>query len=111
MANFEAHEIAIELVRELAPLVARIVQHDRSLADQVRRAATSVPLNLAEGARRCGRDRLHLFRIAAGSAAEVRTALKVAGAWGYVDPGSAAAADAILDRLLAMAWRLTHPKR
>ena len=107
--RFEAFEVAVELIAELRGVVALIVQHDRDLADQIKRAASSIPLNLAEGSRRVGRDRGHCFRIASGSAAEVRAALAVAQAWGYVDAEAGAKATALLDRVLAMLWRLTHP--
>ena len=49
---------------------------------------------------------MQFFRIAAGSAAEVRAALEVALAWGCID--AAPEAEAELDRVLAMVWRLTH---
>jgi four helix bundle protein len=70
--------------------------------------ASRVPLNLAEGRRRVGKDRLHHFRIAAGSAAEVRVALLVARAWGDLEARDVEEALLLLDRLLAMLWRLTH---
>jgi four helix bundle protein len=79
--RFEAYEVALELVAALRPVLVQLGRRDRDLADQMRRAAASVVLNLAEGARRTGRDRLHFYRIAAGSAAEVRAALAVARAW------------------------------
>jgi hypothetical protein len=56
-----------------------------------------------------GRDRLHLWRIAAGSTAEVDAALRVAEAWGYVEPGALAPALTVCDRVKAMRWRLTRP--
>jgi hypothetical protein len=48
-------------------------------------------------------------RIAVGSASELRSHLAVAAAWGDLE-GSAAAAPALglLDRILAILWRLTH---
>jgi len=49
---------------------------------------------------------MQFFRIAAGSAAEVRATLEVALAWGYLDAAPLAAAE--VDRVLAMLWRLTH---
>lgn len=107
--KFEAFEIAVELIAALRPLVTTIAQQDKDLADQIKRAASSIPLNLAEGRKRVGRDRGHCFRIASGSAAEVRAALAVAQAWGYVDAEVGAQARALLDRELAMLWRLTHP--
>ena len=108
--RFDTFEIAVELITALKPLVSLVAQHDRDLADQFKRAANSIPLNIAEGARRTGRDRCHSFRIAAGSAAEVRAALSVAQAWGYIGADVVAPANVLLDRVLAMLWRLTHPR-
>ena len=48
---------------------------------------------------------------AAGSASEVRTALRVAAAWGYVEESDARKADAVYDRMLGMLWRLTGGRR
>lgn len=111
MATFETLDIALQLVASLRTPLERLRQHDADLASQVRRAASSVALNIGEGHQRAGKDRLHLFRIAAGSAAEVRTALQVALAWGYLDLAVIAPSLAVLDRVLAMLWRLTHPRR
>ncbi len=41
-------QVSIDLVGELRPLVLRIRRYDRSLADQLVRAASSVALNIAE---------------------------------------------------------------
>jgi four helix bundle protein len=108
MSQFDAYQVSLKLIPALRPLVAAVALHDRSLADQIRRAGSSVPLNVAEGARRAGRDRQHAYRIAAGSAAEVRAALSIAHGWGYVELEQAQVADALLDRVLALLWRLTH---
>ncbi len=67
-------------------------------------------LNLAEGDRRRGQDRLHLFRVAAGSAAEVQAALDLAVAWGYLTDSQAGPSRELLDRLLAVCWRLTEQR-
>jgi hypothetical protein len=45
---FYAESLSIELIEALRPLVARIKRSDRSLADQLRRAASSVALDVAE---------------------------------------------------------------
>ena len=104
--SFHAYDAALGLVTALRPVLEQLKMRDRALTDQLRRAASSVALNLAEGNRRTGQDRLQFFRIAAGSAAEVRAALEVALAWGYIDAAPLAGAE--LDRVLAMVWRLTH---
>jgi len=41
-------DLSIELIEKLRPLVARIKARDRSLADQIQRAASSVALNIGE---------------------------------------------------------------
>jgi len=106
---FIAYEVSIQLVSELRNLVPAIKRHDRDLADQIHRAATSTVLNLAEGQRlSAGNQRKH-YEIAHGSANEVRAALRVAEAWGYT--GDAAAVKHTLDRLLALLWRLNHGHR
>jgi four helix bundle protein len=108
--NFIAYEVALELLGALAEPVGRIARCDPSLADQLRRASQSVVLCIAEGAQRVGRDRLHLYRVAAGSAAEVRAGLAIAKAWTYVAASELARVEALLDRVIALLWRLTHRK-
>jgi four helix bundle protein len=103
---FIAYNLSLDLIRQLRPIVPAIRKFDRELADQLRDAATSVSLNLAEGRRRGGGDQRRHYEFAHGSASEVLGALDVADAWGWtVD---SAAARATLDRLLGMLWSLTH---
>jgi four helix bundle protein len=106
--QFQVLELAIALIPELKPLVEQIAKYDRDLANQLRRSGSGIPLSISEGSRRQGKDRMHQYRIAAGSAAEARTTLAVARGWGYVDLQSAQAADQMLDRILAMLWRASH---
>lgn len=105
---FDALEIAIQLCASLREPIDRIRQYDPDLADQAKRACNGVPLQLSEARRRIGRDRLNRYRTAAGSADELHTALRVAIAWQYVESGALAQPLALLDRLQAMCWRLTH---
>jgi len=101
---FRLLECALSLIPLLKKPIEKIARHDPDLARQLRRALTSVPLNVAEARRRIGRDRGHLFRIALGSAAEVDAALRVALGWGYVDASDVAEPLAVLDQVQAMAW-------
>jgi four helix bundle protein len=107
--GFDAHDVARDPATHVLRLVRQTPPTLRSLSDQTVRPVTSVSLNLAEGAGRRGRDRLHQWRIAYGSALEARTALELLVATGSVDADAAARADALLDRAAAMAWRLVHP--
>ena len=58
-----------------------------SLTSQLRRAAYSVPANIAEGAsRNTQKDYLHFLYIARGSAAEVAYFIHLSRRLGYLDP-------------------------
>lgn len=103
---FIAYEISKELLVSLRPIVPAIQAHDRDLADQLRRAAQSVLLNLGEGQKFANGNRLRHFEIAQGSANEVKAALDAAEAWGWVE--ARGTERALLDRLLAVLWKLTH---
>src|SRR5437762_7038576 len=105
---FEVLEVAVELVATLREPMTRLAQHDRDLENQARRAANGIPLQISEARRRTGRDRLHLWRVAAGSADELKTALRVAEAWGYLASAALVQPRALLDRVQAMLWKLTH---
>ena len=94
----------LRVVRQLAPLVREISRCDADLADQLRRAATSICLNLNEGNASQGGNRKKHFYLALGSTREVRGALAVAEAWGYI--ANVASLDRELDIIGAMTWRL-----
>ena len=105
---FDALEAAISMVEAMAPVEARIRAKRKSLADEIGRAGESVALNISEGRMRAGLDRPDLYRRAAGSAAELTTALRIARARGYVTANDVATVEQLLDRVRAMLWRLTH---
>ena len=105
---FQVEELSLELIEALVPLMPRIKQHDKNLADQLRRAASSIGLNCAEAAfSDPGNRRARLFT-AAGSAGETRHALRQAVAWRLVTAGDAALATALLRRIVAILWRMTR---
>jgi four helix bundle protein len=110
MAQLIALEVARELLVALREPLEHIEKHDRDLARQIRRAGPSITLNLREGAERRGQDRFHLWRIAAGSAAEVDEALHTALAWQYAPAGLLAPAQALASRVIALLWRLAPPR-
>ena len=103
---FDAHDRSLELLRALAPLLRRLSGIDPDLERQLRRAAMSTHLNIAEGNRRKGRDRKNRFRISLGSAAEVAACFEVAEAFGYVDDAEVAVVHRLVDRIRAMTYRL-----
>lgn len=106
--QFDVYEVAREAVRRMGPVARALEKSDRDLARQVRRAAASVLLNIAEGWRRMGRDRRQLYLVAAGSNAELRAALDFAEAFGYCEHSSHDELEHMLDRVSAMLYRLTR---
>ena len=101
-------DLSIELIEKLRPLVPRIKARDKSLADQIQRAASSIALNIGEAAYSDPGNRRARFHTAAGSAGETLAAVRVAVAWGIVARADGAAATALLDRILPMLWKLTR---
>ncbi len=108
--TWEVYEVTLDTIRALRPLVEQIARRNPALAQQIRGAASAIPSNLQEGRRRIGRDRLHLWRIAAGSADEVRAHLDTAAAWGDISAADAVAALGLIDRELAMLWCMTRSR-
>ena len=80
-----------QLAKELAVLVYDAtetgrVAKDFGLKDQMRRAAVSIPSNIAEGDERdTNKDFVRFLYIAKGSPAELRTQLEIALEVGYID--------------------------
>ena len=104
-------EHIITTVADARPMVDALQRKDRDLADQIRRALSSIGLNTAEGfgtSVRNGNCRLR-FESARGSLYEAQAGLQIAVAWGYFAPEQAAptlaALDCIAKRLYGLARR------
>jgi four helix bundle protein len=80
-----------QLSKKLAVEIYKLTQGDRfsrdfGLCDQIRRAAVSIPSNVAEGDERgTNKDAIRFFYIAKGSLAELQTQLEIAHEIGYID--------------------------
>ena len=104
-----SRSLAIEVYRVTARGELR---KDWGLRDQIRRAAISVPSNIAEGAARgFDRDSVRFFLYARGSLAELATQADIAGAVGLLEPSFAQNWLAECHELSAMVSRLISERR
>ena len=106
--SFDVERVSYELIAALRPLLPRIQRRDRALAVQLTRAASSISLNVSEANYSDPGNRRARFYTAAGSANETRAALRVAMAWGYLTSGETQGSLVLLDRILAMLWKLSR---
>ena len=106
--RFDAFEIAIEMIESLKSVLQKIRSHDRDLFDQMRRAMSSVALNVNEGSRLQGGNATKAFTYAAGSSKEVQACIRVACAFGDVSEDEVRNGLELIDRENAMLWRLTR---
>ena len=94
-----------QLAKELAVEVYRVtgagsLARDFGLCDQMRRAAVSIPSNIAEGDERdTNKDSVRFLYIAKGSLAELRSQLEIARDVGLLSPDAQAALEAKCVRL------------
>jgi four helix bundle protein len=96
----------IEVVGLLREVLIEIERRDGDLARQMRRAAASVALNIAEANGSRGGNRRVRFSTALGSMRETLAGLEVASAFGYVE-----ASDEIprrIDRICAALYALAR---
>ena len=78
-------ESSLVLVESLVGVLADVSRRDRSLGDQMRRAAQSVVLNCAEAKHARGKRSVDRFSIAYGEASELKAALRLVRVFGYAE--------------------------
>ena len=103
------YSVMLSVLSDLRPFFSAIASHDRSLEDQMRRASTSVLLNIAEAGGSRGKTRTLRYCTALGSARETRACLHVATALGYIGDIDAALLDR-LERVIATLVNLVRTK-
>jgi four helix bundle protein len=110
MARLMIYDTALEMVRSVSAVARRVERSDPDpdLARQMRRACTSVPLNLAEGMHSQGRNRSARLYNSMGSAKETLACLDVSAAAGYVEEHEVAGERDRIDRIVATLYRLIH---
>ncbi|MCA9631483.1 MAG: four helix bundle protein [Myxococcales bacterium] len=82
----EIYPFILETITLIQPLSQRICREDSDLGRQLKRAQSSIALNVAEASYSRGRNQAARFHSAMGSARETLACLEVAAALGQVRP-------------------------
>ena len=85
--KLEVWKRSIQFAESCYGITSTFPDHERfGLISQIRRAATSIPSNLAEGAgRNTGKDFAHFLSICQGSSFELETQLILSEKLGFID--------------------------
>ena len=103
--RLDVYQRSIEFIVLVAPVLEALPRGNAGLADQLRRASISIPLNIAEAAGKVGEaDRARFYAIARGSAMECGAILDVGRA--LVSEATASGGKALLVRVVAMLTKM-----
>jgi four helix bundle protein len=101
--KLDVYRCAIDFLTVAVRLTAHMPRGHADLRDQLRRASSSIPLNIAEACGKTGSaDRAHFHAIARGSAFECAAILDVLQRLGAVAPDEVEQAKGLLSRIVAM---------
>ena len=105
--KLDAYQRAVEFVAAAAGIISELRTGYSSLADQLRRAALSVPVNIAEGVGRTSvADRRRHYAIARGSAMECAAILDACRVLAVTSPARLATGRSLLLRIVQMLSKL-----
>jgi four helix bundle protein len=110
--RLDVYRIALDFVVEANEVIVALPPGRGYLADQLQRAATSVPLNIAEGAGEfCPNDKARFYRIAKRSATECAAVLDVCLRLGLIATERHRTARELLIRIASMLTQLAKRRR
>jgi len=104
--RLDAYQAGATFLGLVVPVAEKAPRGFSSLADQLRRAALSITLNIAEGAGKFGKDSARFYQIARGSAFECAAILDAYGRLGFASSAELAEPLALLERVVAMLTRM-----
>jgi four helix bundle protein len=105
------YAMCLEMVASVCRLAELVQRKDRDLAQQMRRASMSAPLNFQEGQYSRGGNQVARFHDAMGSAKETMACLDVCVAARYLTQAQVEADLDRIDQIVAGIYRCCHPRR
>src|SRR5262252_6827362 len=97
--RLDVYRAAATFLGMTSKLIADIPRGNADLVDQLRRAALSIPLNIAEGSGKFNRDAVRFYGIARGSALECAAILDALELMGVYEQAGLKDAREILERV------------
>ena len=107
--RLDAYRAATEFLGVTWRIVVRIPKGHGDIVDQLRRAALSVPLNIAEGSGKFNRDAVRFYTIARGSALECAAILDALEVTTVFNQADLQQARDLLERIVSMLTGLIKP--
>ena len=107
--RLDVYRVFSEFLGLTAKLVTRIPKGYSGLVDQLRRAALSVPLNIAEGGGKFSKDAVRFYTIARGSALECAAILDALQAMAVFDEAPLGKGRVLLERVVSTLTGLIRP--
>ena len=110
--KLDVYQVARELVAECYRTINALPGDEKyNIASQIKRAAMSVKLNIAEGASRKSEvERKRFYEIARGSVIEIDCALEAAVYLGFLSEESLQKVGVLLNRCFSMLCRMVSSK-
>lgn len=107
--RLDVYQCSIQFLAIATSITNELPRGYRELSDQIKRAAMSIPLNIAEGAgKRTKPDCRKYFDIARGSAMECGAAIDVCKVLQLIDAKKIGDGKALLHRIVSMLTKLSR---
>jgi four helix bundle protein len=109
--KLDVYRCAVTFLGLTSTLADRVPRGHSALSDQLRRAALSIPLNIAEGSGKGtteDRDARRFYAIARGSALECAAIIDALQALGFLRDDEAIRPHEILERIVSMLTRMAR---
>ncbi|MCX6115840.1 MAG: four helix bundle protein, partial [Proteobacteria bacterium] len=105
--KLEVYQKSVEFLKEVISVIRLLPNGNSDIVNQLRRAATSISLNIAEGAGKTGvADKKRYYSIARGSTLECAAIFDLLKAWNLVDQSVLKTPTSLLSSLAAMLSKL-----